>query len=287
MTRTSISAAVLQLRVQMDIAANMASLERLLAPLPPHTLAVAPEGVLSGYLPEPNFVTSIDQTATRAAIERAAQLCRDRQIHLVAGACLNEAGVWRNASFHFGPRGERHRYDKINLAQSERAAFTPGDTLPVFDIAIADAPVRLGIQMCRELRYPEQWRALATQGAEIIAYVNNAIGSKSGDTLWRAHMISRAAETQRFVLGANNAANDQTCPTMIVAPSGAVIAEVAVGVEATATASLNLADNSNWVVSQARDDVVTVALRQTRAKDAKTCGLVTGPEKADIKTSTS
>jgi predicted amidohydrolase len=266
MTSPSISAAVLQLRVTMDIAANMAALERLLAQLPPHTLAVAPEGVLSGYLPEPNFVTRIDQAATQAAIERAAQVCRDKQIHLIAGACIHDSDAWRNASLYFGPRGERHRYDKINLAQSERGTFTPGDTLPVFDIEIADTPVRLGIQMCREIRYPEQWRALAAQGAQIIAYPNNAIGSKTGDALWRAHLISRAAETQRFILGANNAAADQTCPTMIVAPSGATLAEAPLGAEARATAQLQLNDVSDWVLSQARDDVVTVTLRGSQTE---------------------
>jgi len=268
MTASSISAAVFQLRVTMDIAANMAALERLLAPLPPHTLAVAPEGVLSGYLPEPNFVTGIDQAATHAAIDRAAQLCRDKRIHLVAGACINDNGAWRNASLYFGPRGERHRYDKINLAQSERGTFTPGDTLPVFDIEIANTPIRLGIQMCREIRYPEQWRALAAQGAHIIAYPNNAIGSKTGDALWRAHLISRAAETQRFILGANNAAPNQTCPTIILAPSGAILAEAAIGAEAGATAQLQLADVSDWVVSQARADVVSVSLRDRKPEGA-------------------
>lgn len=262
----SINASVLQLRVTMDIAANMAALERLLAQLAPHTLAVAPEGVLSGYLPEPHFVTRIDQAAAHAAIEYAAQLCRDKQIHLVAGACINDNGAWRHAAFYFGPRGDRHRHDKINLAQSERGAFTPGNALPVFDIEIDGAPIRLGIQMCREIRYPEQWRALAIQGAQIIAYPNNAIGSKTGDALWRAHLISRAAETQRFILGTNNAAPDQTCPTMIVAPSGAALAEAPSGDEACVAARLQLSEVSDWVLSQAREDVVSVELHANGAK---------------------
>ena len=118
----------------MDIAVNMAALERLLAPLPAHTLAAAPEGVPSGYLPEPNFVTRIDQPRSQAAIDRAAQLCRDKQIHLVAGVCTHNNGAWRNTSFYFGPRGGRHRYDKINLAQSGRGTFTPRDTPPLLPI---------------------------------------------------------------------------------------------------------------------------------------------------------
>jgi predicted amidohydrolase len=115
--------------------------------------------------------------------------------------------------------------------------------------------------MCREIRYPEQWRALANQGAQVFAYVNNAVGSKNGDALWRAHLISRAAETQRFVIGANNAAQDQTCPTMIVSASGEPLAVLPLGDESAAIASVDMSLVSDWVVSQARDDVVSVVLR--------------------------
>lgn len=255
-----IQAAALQFKVTMDVTQNVDALESLMEPLAPGTLAVAPEGALSGYLPEPGLVEAIDIAATNGAIERMASLCQRKKVHLIVGACIREAGAWLNSSFCFAPDGARFRYDKINLAQSERGAFTPGSRLPVFDISIEDQPVRFGIQMCREIRYPEQWRTLATQGAQIIAYVNNAVGSQSGDALWRAHMISRAAEIQRFVIGANNAAEDQTCPTMVIAPSGAVLAQAPNGAIGAAAASLSLADVSDWVLSQAREDVVRVTL---------------------------
>lgn len=261
MSSGHIQAAALQFSVSMEVARNVAALESLLDPLPAETFAVSPEGALSGYLPKPGVVDAIDIDATNNAIERVARLCKSKRIHLVAGACINEAGAWRNSSFYFGPDGARFRYDKINLAQRERGTFTPGRCLPVFDIDIAGGPVRIGIQMCREIRYPEQRRALASRGAQVIAYVNNAVGSRTGDGVWRAHMISRAAETQRFVIGANNAALDQTCPTAIVSPSGALLGEAPVGADAIVTATLSLDDVSDWVLSQARDDVVQVGLR--------------------------
>ncbi len=96
------------------------------------------------------------------------------------------------------------------------------------------------------------------QGAQVIAYVNNAIGSTDGHDLWRSHVISRAAETQRFVIGANNAAKDQTCTTLIIAPSGRVIAEAPVGETTVITARIELSEVSDWVISQARKDVVAV-----------------------------
>lgn len=268
MTRPLIRAAALQFDVTMDPARNAAVIERLLAGVLADTFAVAPEGALSGYVNEAGFVSRIDQAATAAAIERIAAFCVEKRVHLVAGACLNENGAWRNASLYFGPNGERHRYDKVNLAQNERGAFEAGDSLPVLAIAIGGAQVKLGIQMCREIRYPEQWRALAAQGAEIIAYANNAIGSINGHALWRAHAISRAAETQRFVIGANCAAADQTCPTLIVAPSGDVLAEASIGAESATVATLALNQVSDWVITQARGDVVSLKF----ASDIKTSG---------------
>ena len=256
----TIKAAVLQFPVGMDIAANLAHLSAALAELPPDTLAVAPEGALSGYLPTPDFVDVIDQAESRRALETTRSLVAGQGLHLIVGACVALDGIWRNASFYMGPDGRLERYDKVNLALSERPRFTAGDELPVFGIEIGGVPVRIGIQMCREIRYPEQWRVLAAKGAEVIAYVNNAIASTSGCEVWRAHAISRAAETQRFVLGANNAAPDQLCPSLIVAPSGKVLAEAAIGVTAAAQAELPLGDVSDWVLGQAREDVVAVTL---------------------------
>jgi predicted amidohydrolase len=254
----SILAAALQLPISMDPERNAAIIEALVAPLPPHTFVVAPEGALSGYLPEPDFVSAIDQTASQRAIERVRSLCQSKTLHMVIGACRASDQGWFNSSIYFSPDGRSARYDKINLATSERGTFQAGHTLPVFDTHIDQTPLRFGIQMCREIRYPEQWRVLAEQGAGLIAYVNNAIASASGDAVWRAHMISRAAELQRYVIGANNMDARQTCPTMIVAPSGEILSEVPNGQMGAAVARLPLDRVTNWVLDQARRDVVWV-----------------------------
>ena len=259
-----ITGAALQFPVTMDVTENMRVMTSLLQDLPNDCLAVTPEGALSGYLPETNLVDRLDAQITADAIEEAKAIATKRNILLVFGACISTAGVWTNSSFLFDPAGGVQRYDKINLAHSEQGAFEPGNSLPVFDIEIDGAAFGLGIQMCREIRYPEQWRILAEKGAQIIAYPNNAIGSKKGDALWRAHLVSRAAETQRFVIGANNAAEDQTCPTAIVSPQGDIIAEVATGATGVAVAPMPLGDVSNWVLDQARRDVVRVDYRRIK-----------------------
>ena len=250
--------AAIQIPVLMDVATNLQLLTEAVGSLQPGTLAVAPEGCLSGYLPEAGMVRRLSRSGTANAIEAAHDVVRRAGVHLIVGACVEIEGVWRNASFYLGPRGERWRYDKINLAMSERSDFVPGDKLPVLDLMVDGRSVRIGVQMCREIRYPEQWRHLARQGAQIIAYVNNAIGNPEGPDLWRAHVISRAAENQRFVIGANNAASDQGCTSLIVAPSGKVLAEAVVGAVSTTTAEIDLSQVSDWIIDQARIDVVSV-----------------------------
>lgn len=252
-------AAAIQFPVTMDVPANLAALECAVRNLRPGSLAVAPEGALSGYEPVAGFVKRLSNDITATAIDFVQDLVRRAGIHLIVGACLRIDGVWRNSAFCFGPGGAPQRYDKINLAQSERGTFEAGDILPTFDIVVDGLPVRLGIQMCREIRYPEQWRYLSTAGAQIIAYVNNAVGSQSGYEVWRAHAISRAAETQRFVIGANNAASDQTCPTLIVSPSGEVLSEARIGSTLVIESEIDLSQVSDWVIGQARTDILAVA----------------------------
>ena len=77
--------------------------------------------------------------------------------------------------------------------------------------------------------------------------------------MWRAHLISRAAETQRFVLAANVAHGTQHCPTMIVSPRGQVLAEAPAGTTETLELTIDLADTRDTYLRQQRGDVVSIA----------------------------
>jgi predicted amidohydrolase len=79
--------------------------------------------------------------------------------------------------------------------------------------------------------------------------------------MWRAHLISRAAETQRFVLAANVAGDNQHCPSMIVSPRGEVLAEAPAGGPAILRRLLDLADIRDGYLSQQRGDVVEMKYR--------------------------
>lgn len=121
-----------------------------------------------------------------------------------------------------------------------------------------DGVIPAGVQLCRELLYPEQWHVLARSGARLLAYLTYAANPLVAAGVWRSHLISRAAETQRFVVAANTAHPDQHCPSMIISPAGEVIAESGGPEPGVLRAELDLSLVSDWRISQQRSDVVAI-----------------------------
>jgi predicted amidohydrolase len=219
-------------------------------------LVVFPEGSVSGYSDDLSFLDGVDWQEVEAALERLQGEAVRRGVQIWCGACRREAGQWSNQGVGFTPGGERQVYRKINLANHERGHFAAGNELPVFDLAIRGETVKIGVQLCRELRFPEQWRYLARRGAEVILHLNNAVGGSFDQPVWRSHLVSRAAENQRFVVSVNNAAAAQKCPSLAVAPNGQVLGELVSGQLGLVRVELDLGLVSDWYLGQCREDVV-------------------------------
>ena len=90
-------------------------------------------------------------------------------------------------------------------------------------------------------------------------HLNNAVGDDYYQQVWRSHLVSRAAETQRFVLSVNNAAAEQICPTIALAPDGHALTEITSAGTQILRVELDLTLVSNWYLDQSRADVVMVA----------------------------
>ncbi len=256
---------VIQFPITFDIRRNCEVILSAAAAAQAQTLVVLPEGALSGYADDLSFLAEIDPALLRRCLGRIRAAVARQGIHLIFGSCWPERRRWYNAAFYAGPQGERFIYRKINLATHERGTFTAGDELPVLRTVIAGRETKIGVQLCREIRFPEQWQSLARAGAEVFAYLTNAVGepqhaaaSEEEAIVWRSHLVSRAAENQRFVLCANTAHPAQKCPSLIVNPRGRVLWEALSAEYAVGSADLNLAQVSDWYLSQSRRDVVGV-----------------------------
>lgn len=182
---------------------------------------------------------------------RMAALARKLKIHLLAGSIL-EAGAPEgrayNTSVLFGPTGERAAaYRKIHLfdvaipdgaTYHESKSIAPGDR-PV--LARTDLGA-IGLSVCYDLRFPELYRRLAAEGAEILC-VPSAFTLHTGKDHWEVLLRARAIEDLCYVLapaqfGRHSEQRVTYGNALIVDPWGAVVARASDG-EGIAVADLD------------------------------------------------
>jgi predicted amidohydrolase len=252
----NLSVLLVQMPVTEATSENVACLRSAVAEARPGDLVVTPEAAVSGYSEDMDFLQRLSPSAIEAGLDELAELALRQQITICAGSCLWEHDAWSNAAILLQPSGARCIYRKVNLATAERDHMNAGNELPTFELRPPmRAATTVGIQLCRELRYPEQWLLLSQRGAQAIIHLNNAVGDRGMFPVWRSHLISRAAENQRFVISVNNAVADQKAPSIVVAPTGHVLCELAPDELGVQRVELPLNEVGDYYISQRRDDL--------------------------------
>lgn len=111
-------------------------------------------------------------------------------------------------SLLFNDQGERvARYDKIHLfdvrlpegeeSYNESETIAPGDRTVVVDTPVG----RLGMAVCYDLRFPEQFRQMVDQGMEVLS-LPAAFTAITGRAHWEALIRARAIENQIYLVAA-------------------------------------------------------------------------------------
>jgi nitrilase len=197
--------AAVQMTSGVDVAANLAVARGLLE-------QAAAQGARLAVLPE-NFAIMARRERDRQAVAEAdgegpiqamlARSAKELALVVVGGTIpLRVPGDTRvaPASLVYGPDGERiGRYDKIHLfdvnvpdaAESHResAGFVAGRKVMVLDTLVG----RLGIAVCYDLRFPEQFRRMAEMGADCFV-VSAAFTVPTGQAHWDLLTRTRAVE---------------------------------------------------------------------------------------------
>ena len=88
--------------------------------------------------------------------------------------------------------------DAPNLGHLESTGIRPGEKAVVVDHEIG----RVGLSICYDLRFPELYRELSAQGAEII-FVPAAFFLYTGKHHWLPLLIARAIENQVYIVAPN------------------------------------------------------------------------------------
>ncbi len=168
-----------------------------------------------------------------------AQLAARLGIWLVGGTVpllADQPDKARAACLVYDDRGQRvARYDKIHLFDvqlaengeryEESASFEAGQTAVTLDTPFG----RLGLAVCYDLRFPELFRSLVDQQAEILA-LPAAFTAVTGRAHWETLVRARAIENLMYVIAAAQGGyhvngRETHGHSMIVDPWGRVLAE--------------------------------------------------------------
>jgi nitrilase len=113
-----------------------------------------------------------------------------------------------NACVVYDDAGKRAaRYDKIHLFDVDLPGGREGyresaNAVPGKNAVVVDTPAgRLGLTVCYDLRFPELFRKLVSEGAEIFS-VPSAFTSPTGRAHWETLLRARAIENLSFVIAA-------------------------------------------------------------------------------------
>ncbi|GAB3372127.1 carbon-nitrogen hydrolase family protein [Spongiibacter taiwanensis] len=141
--------------------------------------------------------------------------------------------VYSRAGELLGVYQKTHLFD-ADVADSQQCyresdQYAPGNSALVVDTEFG----RLGVAVCYDLRFPEYFRVLQDQGAEIVA-VPSAFTRRTGWAHWSPLMRARAIENQTLMIGANQGgmhSATRLCSggSMVVDAWGTVLAEAGLG----------------------------------------------------------
>jgi predicted amidohydrolase len=229
-------AGAVQLNSTEDVAANLAKADRLVR-------EAAGLGAEVVVLPEKWSVLGTSEQMEAAAepldgrcITWAREAADELGIDLIAGSILEKVpgqSKHANTSVHVGPDGEiKAVYRKLHMFDVEVDGVTyaesdsedPGDEVVITTLAEG---TQLGMSVCYDIRFPELYRALVSDGAEILA-IPAAFTLATTRDHWEVLVRARAIENQCFVvapnqIGTHPGGNRSGGRSLIVDPWGLVL----------------------------------------------------------------
>lgn len=249
-------AAVIQLTSEPEVEKNLAMTRRLLE-------QARAEGAVLAALPE-NFAIMGRKDTDKVL---AAEAFGEGPIQAFLGHCARELDLWiiagtvpilvadqpgkvAAASLVIDAQGRCvGRYDKMHLFDvdipdrneryRESATVAPGSAPQVVSTPIG----RIGMAVCYDVRFPELFRMLATQGAEVLS-LPSAFTAPTGKAHWEVLLRARAIENLCFLLapaqgGMHPNGRETYGDSMIVDPWGQIVARVSAAGPGVAVANID------------------------------------------------
>jgi predicted amidohydrolase len=207
-------------------------------------LVVFPECAVTGYCFESlEEARSVAEPVAGPSVRRLEAICRETECFAVVGSIEADGSRIFNVSLLIGPQGLAAVYRKVHLPHLGLDNFsTPGDRpFQVWDAA----GVKLGMNICYDVSFPEASRVMALAGAELIVLPTNwppgagcvacyAVNTRAMENHVYYCAVNRVGEERGFRFigqsricepnGATLAAADETSETILYAQIDPAIA---------------------------------------------------------------
>ncbi len=125
------------------------------------------------------------------------------------------------------PSGKISVYRKLHIAPPEKGVYSPGETVPLFEIG----GIVCGIQLCYDAHFPELSTLMTQRGADVLFMPHASPRGTPEDKYrsWSRHLPARAFDNSLYVIACNQSgvnANGLRFPgiAMVIDPSGNVVA---------------------------------------------------------------
>ena len=203
-------AAVIQMNSNSRVEDNLELAKQLLTQAADQgaALAVLPENFSQMPLSEKQRLQATEPFSQGPIQQFLSQISSELGLWIIAGTISITAKTEnkvRSASLVYNDKGQCvSRYDKQHLfdvdlpngeSYKESSYIEPGNQTRLVDTPIG----KIGLSICYDLRFPEYYRRLSEQGADIVT-VPSAFTYTTGKAHWLTLLRARAIENQVYIL---------------------------------------------------------------------------------------
>jgi predicted amidohydrolase len=259
--------AVTQIAAGMDKSDNLTRLTTLIerAAEQGAELVVAPEAAMHDFGPPDLPLAPVAEPLDGPFVTTIADAAKRRGVSVIAGMFeVAEGDRVFNTVVAVGPDGgmvgryrKQHLFDALGWLESDRLIAGDPDDRLMFTVG----EVKVGVMTCYDVRFPELARALADDGADLIAIPSAWVAGDHKLAQWQALTTARAIENVCYIAGSVQNPPLYTGGSRIVDPWGIELAAVQPEAEGVAVAEI-----SAQRVAECRERMPSLANRRWRVE---------------------
>ncbi|TFC90556.1 MULTISPECIES: carbon-nitrogen hydrolase family protein [Cryobacterium] len=172
----------------------------------------------------PSFAAASEPLAG-SFVAAVGALAADLGVHIVAGMLetTDDPNRFSNTLVALDPAGrlvakyrKMHLYDAFGDRESDWVLAGPVQEPETFDVA----GIRVGMQTCYDIRFPEVTRRLVDVGAELVLVPAEWVRGPLKEQHWRTLLTARALENTVYVAAADHAPPVGVGNSLVVDPMG-------------------------------------------------------------------